>query len=129
MGLHLVIHDSIRRDKEAGSRDVIQNQENAGWHQHRECGQTHDRCDKPSPGAERQAPQTHAARAHVERGGDEIERSQQLPNAENSDRQGPQYNPGSLSRSANLTHRTQGSVLSPASEGGPIRNEEGRHQH
>ena len=68
MGLHLVIHDSIRRDKEAGSGDVIQNQENAGGHQHRECGQTHDRCDKPSPGAERQAPQTHAARAHVERG-------------------------------------------------------------
>ncbi len=49
--LQLVIDDQIRRDEEAGSGHVIENQQNAGRHQHRECRQAHAGGDEPCPGA------------------------------------------------------------------------------
>ena len=77
---------------------------------------------------QRQAHQAHALAAHVERGGDEVQRAQQLSDAEDTDGNRPQHLAGSLSRTGHRTQRAQRSVSRPAGERRSLGNEEGRHR-
>src|SRR5580698_3348392 len=89
VGQDLVADHKIRGYEEAGSGDVIENEEDAGGHQDGERGQSHQRGNEPRPGAEWEAHQRHALTSHVESSGDEVQRSQQLAYAENGNRTSP----------------------------------------
>ena len=69
---------------------MIQDQEDASWHQDRKSRQPHARSNEPRPGAKRQAPETHAPGSHIERGGNEVQGAQQLADAENPNGSSPE---------------------------------------
>src|SRR5258708_39075765 len=127
--LQLIINHEVRGDEEAGSRDVIQNEQNAGRHQHRKSRQAHDRRNEPAPCAEREPHQGHALGAHVERRGDEVQRTQQLADAEDPDRSGPKNYAQALTGARNRTHRAQGRVLSPSPKGWTVTHKKRRDQN
>ena len=80
--LHLVADHQIRRNEEAGSGNPVKNKQQTCRQQDRERQQTNAGSDEPGPGAQRHAHQCHASRAQVERSRDEVQRSEQLPDAE-----------------------------------------------
>ena len=127
VGLQLIVDDQVRGHKEAGTGNVIQNEQNAGGHQHRKRRQTNAGGDEPGPDGERQAHQAHALAAHVERRGDEVQRTQQLAYAEDGDGHRPQDFAGSLPGTGDRTQRAQRSVSRPAGERRPLGHEERRH--
>ena len=71
----LVAHHEARRDEEACSAHAVEQQQDARGKEHGEGKQHQDGRDKPSPTGERQAHEREAARAQVERGGDEVQRA------------------------------------------------------
>ena len=75
---------------------MIENQQNAGRHQHGKCGETHDGSDEPGPGTEREPHQRHALGAHVKRRRNEVQGAEQLPHAEDRNRSGPEDDPSAL---------------------------------
>ncbi len=127
MGLQLIVDDEVRGHKETGTGNVVQNEQNAGRHQHRKRRQTDAGGNEPGPDGERQAHQAHAFAAHVERGGDEVQRAQQLADAEDGDGNRPQDLAGSLSGTCDRTQRAQRSVSRPTGERRPLGHEERRH--
>ncbi len=129
MRLQLVVDDEIGRDEEASAGDVIENQQDARGHQDRKCCKTHAGGNEPGPGTEWQAHQAHAFDTEIERGGDEVQCTQQLANTEKRDRRCPQNHAQALAWTRNRTHGTERSILGPATQGRSITHEERRDQN
>ncbi len=87
--LKIVADDQARRREEARSSGAIENQQDASGKQVCECEQPDARSDKPRPRGKGHASERHALCPQVEGGGDEIQRSKQLPNTEERDRNRP----------------------------------------
>src|SRR5271170_2614564 len=103
---------------------MIENEKDAGGHQHGKRRQAHDRSNEPGPGAEWEPHQGHAFAAHVEGCGDEVQRTEQLANAEKTNRSRPENHAPTLARTASRTNRAQWGILRPATKGGSITDKE-----
>src|SRR5581483_8819970 len=99
---------------------MIEYQKNAGGHQHGKSRQTHARSNEPSPGGERQAPQAHSLGAHVQRGRNEVQGSEQLAHTEDGNRRRPENYAGTLSRTSNRSQRAEGGIHGPAAQRGSV---------
>src|ERR1017187_4233090 len=124
MRLQLVVDDGIGGYKKARSRYVIEDEQNARGHQNCEGGQTHAGGDKPTPGAERQAPETHPAGTHIESSSNKVQRTQQLANAEDGDGSRPKNHPRPFAGAADRANRTEGGILRPSAQGWSIAHKE-----
>src|SRR6266481_6231053 len=81
--------DGDEGNKEAGTGVTVEQKKYAGGQQDTKCQKTEDGGDKPRPAGERHAHQCHAFGAHVESGGDEVQRAHQRAEAEESNADDP----------------------------------------
>src|SRR5882762_10761832 len=98
MRLQAIADHESRGNEEAGARDAVEDQEDARRHQDRERDEPDDGGDEPRPRSEGEPRERHASGPQVERRGDEVERAEQLRDAEYPDRHGPQRLPYALPR-------------------------------
>src|SRR5712691_9438843 len=82
--------DGDQRNKKAGAEVAVHQQQDSAGEQHSKREQAEDGRDEPGPASQRHPHHGHALRAHVKRGGDEVQRAHQRANAENRDADDPQ---------------------------------------
>src|SRR5438093_746505 len=121
-------HES-RRNEEAGAGHAVEDQEDARRHQDRERDEPDDGGDEPRPRREGEARERHASGPQVERRGDEVERAEQLRDAEYPDRDRPQRLPHALPRAGVLADGAERCICRPPRQRRSITDEERRHKH
>src|ERR1035437_7474067 len=69
--------NGAERQKETGTDVAVHEQKNSSREQNSKSQQAQDRGDEPGPAGQGHTHHAHAPGAHVERGGNEIERSEE----------------------------------------------------
>src|SRR5258706_5177844 len=128
MILEAVADDETRRDEKARPGHAVENQKQARGKQHGECEQADAGRDEPGPSAYRHAHQGHALGTQVKRGGNEIERTEQLSDAEEPNGNGPQILSPAKSGTRVTPNGAERSIGGPSGDRGAVWNEEREYE-
>ncbi len=123
-----LIHDDAGRQEEARSAHSIEEQQDSGCQQNRECQKGKDRGDEQRPLGQRQPHHGHASGPHGENGRDVVQTAHQTRRREQGDGRNPQRHPGCLA-GRGIRKCAQRSVSRPASHRGAARHEQCRENH
>src|ERR1700683_1989704 len=127
MRLQLIVYHKACGEEEAGAGRAVEKQQNSAGQKDAERQQAENCSHEPTPDSERHAEQSHARGTEINRGGDEIQRTQQRREAEQRDADDPERLPHSFAWSGDLTHSTEWRVTGPTADWRAAGNHEGRN--
>src|ERR1700683_819971 len=126
MRLQLIVYHKACGEEETGSRRAVEKQQNSAGQKDAERQQSENCSHEPTPDSERHAEQSHARGTKINRGGDEIQSTQQRREAEQRDADDPQRLSHSSTWSGDFTHTAERGVTGPAADWRAAGNDEGR---
>src|SRR5882724_1941813 len=120
MRLQMVADHQAGRNEKTSARDAIKNQQHARRKKYCKRQQPNARCNEPRPGGNGQTGKGHAFGTQVQRGGDEIQGTQQLADAEKANGNCPQIlSPGQPGAGV-LADCAQRSISGPTGNWRPV---------